>query len=255
MTKKTFIILFVAAAILLIVSYCQFGLGPETSSPTTSRLKGGKSVVKATLPPVETSTAKPAPATGEATSSAGFLPTQMAEPAKFSAYQKSLKEMSECLNMKVGALDPKAEINFDYFNSMISADLGDIVTQNEEWTAVDLRTSSGEIRRIYVEYSGEETPPKKTLKYYAVGAGGERREVPLSKEQMTNPSEALIASLEKDGEVLARSVSRRIFYQNGDDLLLVERNGKIYSFQLPHDGKTYSCWGADTAATMTCQCK
>lgn len=259
MTKKTFIILFIAAAVLLIVSYCQFGKGPDmapsqlgepavgTESPVMSG-SSAKKMTKATLPPPDTA--------APANSAAGFLPTRMEDPKKFESYQKNLKEMAECLNMKVGVLDPQAEINFDYFNSVISADLGDIVAQAEEWSAIDIRTQAGEIRRIYVENSTSgEAEPQRKLKYYSMGSGGEQKELPLSKDQMSSPSDSLIASLEKDGDVIGRSVSRRIFYQNGDDLLLVERNGKIYSFQLPHDGKTFSCLGADSSSTMKCQCK
>jgi hypothetical protein len=249
MTKKTFIILFIAAAVLLIVSYCQFGTKPDVPKTTSSTASSGKKMIKATLPPPDAS----APVSN---GGAGFLPTQMEDPRKFEAYQQNLLQMAECLNMKVGVLDPQAEINFDYFNSVISADLGDIVAEAEEWSAVDIRTNSGEVRRIYIENSTSGEPdPQRTLKYYSIGTGGEHKELPLSKDQMSSPSDSLIASLEKDGDVIGRSVSRRIFYQNGDDLLLVERNGKIYSFQLPHDGKTFSCTGADSSSTMKCQCK
>lgn len=206
-------------------------------------------MTKAALPPPDTSASA-------SNGGSGFLPTQMEDPKRFEIYQQSLKQMAECLNIKIEDLDPQAEINFDYFNSVISADLGDIVAQIEEWSAVDIRTNSGDIRRIYIESSRSGEPdPERVLKYYSISPGGEHTELPLAKDQMSSPLDSLLASLEKDGDVIGRSVSRRIFYQNGDDLLLVERNGKIYSFQLPHEGKTFSCTAADSSSTMTCQCQ
>lgn len=204
-------------------------------------------MTKASVPPHEAA----APTVAEAS----FLPTKMEDPQRFEVLQQNLKQMAVCLNMKVGALDAQAEFNFDYFSNLISEDLGDVVTQSEEWYATDIRTKAGEVRRIFVENATEGgLNPHRKLKYSSLSPGGEQKELPLTPEQMTNPSDALLASLESDGDVVGRSMSRRIFFQNGDDLLLVERNGKIYSFQLPHDGKTFSCTGVDGQA-MKCQCK
>lgn len=251
MSKKTFIILIIAATVLLIVSYCQPWMGsketPSEQKAASISLDNEKKLTNAIPPPPE--------GAASASSGAGFLPTQMEDPKKFEVYQKSLGELAQCLNLKVGTLDPQTELNFDYFNSVISLDLGDIVAQKEQWSAIDIRMKAGEIRRIFIEnsFSGSESP--RSLKYYSLSPGGEQKELPLSKEQMENPSDALIASLESDGEVIARSVSRYIFYQNGDDLLLIERNGMIYSFELPHGGKTFICTGADSSQSMKCQCR
>ncbi|WP_415062338.1 hypothetical protein [Bdellovibrio sp.] len=255
MKKTTLILLVIGAAALLTVSYCQFWKGdnaatvvnPETMGSPPPEGEQPKSKSKAEIPSHE--------ATGAAPSASGFLPTQMEDAGKFEALQKHLKEMGHCLNMVTSPLDAQSEFNFENLNTAISADLGDVVTQSEEWTATDIRTKSGELRRIYLENSPDTAAePRRTLKYYSL-QGGSQKEIPLSKEQMTNPSDALVASLESDGDVVGRSLSRRIYYQNGDDLLLVERNGKIYSLELPHDGKTFRCTGLDSTKTMKCECK
>ncbi|WP_295900121.1 hypothetical protein [uncultured Bdellovibrio sp.] len=257
MKKNTLILLIVGAAVILIISYCQFWSGgeknptavvdPETMGnvpPESSSAAAGKP--KGEVPPPSEQAAAP---------SAGFLPTQMEDAGKFEAYKKHLKEMAVCLNMQVGQLDPQSEINFETFNKAISPDLGDIVMTTDEWSATDIRTKAGELRRIYIENSPDpEKQSQKNLKYYSLSTSGEQKELPLAADQMANPSEALIASLESDGELVGKSTSRRMFYQNGDDLLLIERNGKIYSFELPHDGKTFTCIDADSAK-MACRCK
>lgn len=254
MNKKSAFFLGLIVAIVLIVSYChrqrdagQEGaeLAPETLGTPASSASDAKAAVKAEPPPME------APSAPAAT---GFLPTEMEDPQKFELYQQKIKEMGTCLNMIVKPLDPGVEVNFDTFNQSINADLGDVVTQDEEWVATDLRTKDGELRRLYLERVGD-PEGSRSLQYFSYAADGSRKELPLSKEQKINPSETLLASLEADGEVVGRSMSRRIFYQNGDDLLLVEKNGKIFSFQLMHDGATYSCTGADKSATFQCQCK
>nr|BFD61717.1 hypothetical protein BdHM001_03980 [Bdellovibrio sp. HM001] len=254
MNKKSALFLGLIVAIVLIISYChrqresgqeEKELAPETLGTSASSVSEGKTAVKAEPPPIE------APAV---TPSAAFLPTEMEDPQKFELYQQKIKEMGTCLNMIVKPLDPGVEVNFETFNQSINADLGDVVTQDEEWVATDLRTKEGELRRLYLERLGD-PEGSRSLQYFSYAADGSRKELPLAKEQKINPSETLLASLEADGEVVGRSVSRRIFYQNGDDLLLVEKNGKIFSFQLTHDGATYSCTGADKSSTFQCQCK
>ena len=260
MNKKFFIILLLVVVSLLTVSYCHFGWGPKkdetgktlqeealpAASPSMQKVKE-----KAATPPLVVKAVQAKEAQAQ-----GFLPTQMEDPELLKSYQKALKEMSVCLNMRVSAMDPQAQMNFDYFNSLISEDLGDIVAQEEDWVVTDVRTKSGEYRRVYVEnHVDANGATSRKLKHLSITPGGMQSELPLTPEQSASPSEALIASLEADGDVVSRSVSRRIFYQNGDDLVLVEKDGKIYSYSLPHDGRTYSCTGADSAATMVCQCK
>lgn len=256
MKKKTALILAIVVAVLLIISYCHFSSTPESSGVVDPEVAGipAEDVMpkvttsaKAELPPVEADVP---------VSNNSFLPTQMEDSGKFEAFQKAVKEMGACLNMIVKPLDPQVEVNFDALNAAINADLGDVVTQNEEWIATDIKTKSGQLRRIYIENQpGPEAETVRTLKYLEYGSEGSAKELPISQEQMKNPSETLIASLEADGDVVGRSVSRRIFYQNGDDLLLVEKNGQIFSFELAHDGATFRCTGANKSATFQCQCK
>ncbi|UXR65316.1 hypothetical protein EZJ49_03505 [Bdellovibrio bacteriovorus] len=254
MNKKSALFLGLIVAIVLIISYCHTrrDAGPEGTEPApetlgtpAEQITEAQNFVKAEPPPME------APA---AAASSGFLPTEMEDPHKFELYQQKIKEMGACLNMIVKPLDPGVEVNFDTFNQSINEDLGDIVTQDEEWVTTDLRTKDGELRRLYLERMGD-PEGSRSLQYFAYASDGSRKELPLSKEQKINPTETLLASLEADGEVVGRSVSRRIFYQNGDDLLLVEKNGKIFSFQLVHEGTSYRCTGADKSSTFQCQCK
>lgn len=258
MSKKSTLILSLIVALVLILSYCHFSKEesadmPEAPSEAMGALPPAPSegasaaTVKASPPPMDLEGAAPA---------SGFLPTEMEDPKKFALFQQKLKEMSVCLNMKINNLDSAVELNFDALNEAINPDLGEIVTQSEEWIATDIRTKSGELRRIYIEnMPNEELESARTLKYFSFAADGSHKEISLSKEQRANPSETLIASLESDGEIVGRSISRKIFYQNGDDLLLVEKNGKIFSFELSHDSANFRCTGADKASTFQCQCR
>ncbi len=206
----------------------------------------------ATLPKNSSVAATPALPTEGAS---GFLPTEMAEPAVFENYKKSFSEMATCLTMITKPLNPNAEVNFETFNQTISPDLGDIVSQSEDWSTVDLRTPSGEVRRIFLKnYTPDDDDGKKTLRYTVITPDGKEKELPISQEIADDPSETLMASLESDGEVIGRSRARRIYYENGDVLLLGEHNGKISSYELAHGGSTYRCTNTDSSKTFSCRC-
>ncbi len=257
MTKRNAFILVGVVAVLLVISYCFFGgpksnnmphdFPPELPNPTSPTAN----------PAAHGEPAAPEAASGEpAVDANGFLPTKMEDPKRFELLQKNFKDMAVCLNMKIGPFTQNDEMNFETLNTIIAPDLGEVVTTTEDWSATDIKTNSGEIRRIFIKNNPNvEMDGNRTLKYYAMQANGSQKEIPLSKEQMANPSDTLIASLEADGQLVSKSSARKVYYQNGDDLSVVEKNGRIYSFELMHDGKTFKCLGADTAATLACHCK
>ncbi|HWU42086.1 MAG TPA: hypothetical protein VN132_01570, partial [Bdellovibrio sp.] len=110
--------------------------------------------------------------------------------------------------------------------------------------------------RIFIQnipVGGAET--NRVLKYSTINANGSQTEIPISKEQSQNPTDTLIASLEGDGQITSKSMARKIYFQNGDDMSVVERNGHIYSFELAHDQKLFKCSGVDAASSINCSCK
>lgn len=195
------------------------------------------------------------PAVNMDSGTAGFLPTKMEDPKLFEFAQKNLKEMSVCLNMKMSAFAENEQMSLQVLENIISPDLGDIVATMEDWSATDIKTGAGEVRRIFIETkesaNGE---PLRKLKYYSMSSGGQK-EIPLSKEQSSNPSDTVIGGLEADGQMIGKSVARKVYFQNGDDLSVVERDGRVYAFELAHDQKTFKCTGFDASASMSCSCK
>ncbi len=196
-----------------------------------------------------------APAADFNSGSTGFLPTKMEDPKLFEAIQKNIKEMSTCLNMKIGPFTEHDEMNLHTLVNVMSPDLGDVVGSKEDWTVTDIKTSAGETRRIFVQVSDErQDHPIRTLKYFIMSLHGQK-EIPLSSEQMKNPSDTVIGSLEADGQLIGKSNAQRIYFQNGDDLSVVVRDGRIYGFELAHDQKTFKCTEFDSSGKMNCSCK
>lgn len=251
MKKQTQILAIAIVAVLGVLSYCHFRsntpevptLNPdEMGSPAADPAEAKE---KAAVPPPSS-----APADGN-----GFLPTHMEDPQRFEALQKAIQDMSACLGTRIAPLEENQDFTVGAFNDLILPFMGDSVTTTNEWATSDIQTSGGEIRRIYLEYKTDIMSDVATsLKYYSVAPSGEQKEIPLTEEQTNDPNETLIASLEADGELLGKSRSQRAFFQNGGNVVTVERNGKLYSLDIPFSGKRFRCEGMDAAATLKCKC-
>lgn len=248
MNKKKHVLIGLVAVVILMVSFCHF-VG-DSEFPISALLN-----TPGTNPQMKVGKAPPPPPDFGA-GAAGFLPTKMEDSEKFALLQKAFKDMGQCLKIQVEELDPQAEINLEYMTKVLSAPLGEISAQNEEWRATDLRTKEGEIRRIYLETIGNvSAESQRALKYYSMSPDGSEKEIPVETELRVNPSDTVISGLEADGTVTDRSVSRRIVFNSGDELVLVEKNGKIFSFSVPHEGKSFNCTGVDTGVNFKCECK
>ncbi len=251
MKKQTQILAIAIVAVVGVLTYCHFrsstpevpAINPDEMGSLAPDTNHGKE--KAAVPPPS-----PAPAAGN-----GFLPTQMEDPARFEAIQKSLQEMSACLGTRIAPLEENQDFTMGVLNDLLLPFMGDSVMTTNEWATTDIQTSSGEIRRIYLEYQKDIMSDVATsLKYYSVTPEGEQKEIPLTDEQMNDPNETLIASLEADGTLLGKARSQRMFFQNGGNVLTVERNGKLFSLDVPFNEKRFRCEGMDAAATLKCKC-
>jgi hypothetical protein len=246
MKKNTALILGILVLAIFIFSFLHYT--KKKSSNESDQNNAAEETLAANANPSDEA-AKPA-ATPQTTASAGFLPTSQENTNRFDAFKKSFEEMGKCLNISVKPADKQADMNFEALNSAVASDLGEAVATNEDWNSTEIKTPSGESRKIIIMMAQSEGPePTRYMRYTSIGGNGEEKELPLTAEQRTNPSDTLVASLESDGEVTARSVAKKVYYQNGDEMSYTEKNGHLISFELIHDGKTFRC-----SEIGSCQC-
>lgn len=248
MKKQTQILAIAIVAVVGVLTYCHF----RSSTPEVPAINPEEI---GSLPPLEGSEASRAavPPLNDGAGSS-FLPTQMEDPQLFTSLRKMVEDMNSCIGTQA-KFDENEDFSVDVLNNMVMPFLGEIVMTTHEWATSDIQTPEGEIRRIYLEYHEDiVSDAVASLKYYSINSAGEQKEITLSDEQKMDPSETLIASLEADGSLIGRSRSQRMFYQSGGNVLIVERNGKLYSMDVPLNGKRFRCDGMDAAASLKCQC-
>lgn len=165
---------------------------------------------------------------------------QQTNSADAQVFHQQMAELSRCLGVSTNQQVENAGPTFFALNEALQNILGPSVSEVESWNSVDIRTASGELRRIVIENSGGDSGHGKTLQYFKVGENEALQELPLSEEQSLNPSDSLIATLESDGDVQTRTVARQVYY-DGTIIYMLEKDGRLQSYEVRRDGKVFLC--------------
>lgn len=168
-------------------------------------------------------------------------------------FGQSLKPMAACLSLYQVPQGERIEPTFDNLAAALKADLGEPILNSEDWISWSLRVDSEERRiRIETDYSDTEQAMRH-LMYFKIDAQGQPAMIPLSPENTKNPSEAFVSSLQKDGEVYQEEKGRRAYFENGQELVLTEKNGRIDDLEFSNGAKTFRCGGL-LSASPRCKC-
>ena len=174
-----------------------------------------------------------------------------AEPA-LTQFTNQIPAMGKCLGLNpelTGSTDLKTESLID----TIRTELGDPIARTEDWSNTELKLSSGEHRGIRIDTNfGDELVGRK-LKYFNMNSDGSTSPIEIDKELTDDPTETLIASLEKSGEIVNRLSSTRIYFQNGEEFIVTEKNGILTDIEVNRNAKTFKCSNL-TMAGSQCQC-
>jgi hypothetical protein len=179
-------------------------------------------------------------------------PVDMNKASEF--FGQSMKQMAACVGLNTsGVGGERLDPSFESLLTTVKSDLGDPILRSEDWMTWNMR-ASGEERRIRIEtdYSDSDQASRHLL-YFKLGKDGQPTLIPLPNEQTKDPSESFIASLQKDGEVYEEEKGERAYFENGQEMVLTEKNGKIDDLEFSNGSKTFRCAGILTSSP-SCKC-
>ncbi len=151
-----------------------------------------------------------------------------------------LNMVNKCLDIKNSIDESMTEPNVENILSSVQNELGEEVIRSEDWTTTEIELSNGQKKMIKVETSYENDDLVRSLKYFQMTNQG-LIPIELSKDQTTDPSPTLLASLEGEGRITKKEKSERIFFQNGEEILYTETNSKVDFIEMTKGGKTLRC--------------
>lgn len=197
----------------------------------------------------EAQAAKPALATPSEALNAGPVRDQISKN-----FANHLKTIGTCLKINTGVERPEIEPTYDNLLISLRPAIGELVVQMDDWTQIDLQNPDGSRKRIRTEVNYENpNEPVKYAQLYNINDQGFPELQPVDPEKARNPSDDYINYLRGGANLVLDERGSRVYFQEGEEIVLVERSGIIESFSLTKNGKTVSCTGLDKVDS-NCQC-
>lgn len=170
-------------------------------------------------------------------------------------FSEHLKEIGQCLQFKNAVDSEKIDPTFDNLIVSLRPALGEVVVQMDDWTQRDLRSADGELIRIRTEtdFQNATGRPVKRVQLYKLNGQNNPELQNLDPEKSVNPEDSYIDTLSAGASTFLEEKGGRAYYQEGEELVIIERNGKVESISLSKGSKTVSCSGLDSLKS-SCQC-
>ncbi len=168
-------------------------------------------------------------------------------------FMEALKTLGTCLDIKNAIDTEQKEPRLENLVASVRNEIGDPVIRSEDWSNTLVTLPNGEQRRIRIEmeYDADDRIVKR-LKYYKAEKDN-LIPIPLDNSNSTDPQDSFIASLEGEGKVAIREKGSRMYFQNGEEIVFVEKNDQIADIEMNRNGRTFKCVGLDSGRS-TCSC-
>ena len=179
-------------------------------------------------------------------------PDQMEDVEK--AFSTHLRQLGECLGVESSVNAEKLTPSAENLIDTLKTSFGEVVVKMDDWSQVDLQNDDGTVSRIRteVEYTDSSSPTRR-VQLYKVNNQDMPELQPLTAEQSVNPTDEALEKLRGSAKPIIDEKGSRIYYPNGEELVLVERGGKVQSYSLTKGEKTFTCTDSDSSSS-TCQC-
>lgn len=196
------------------------------------------------------------PADLQMTKPAGVAPImspQQAEEVQKN-FSTQLRQLGQCLAVQVNADQEKIDPQYENLANNLNSAFGNMLVKMDDWTQWEGQSPDGSVKRIRTEIEYlENNIPTKRVQLYKLNQQGMPELQNLAEDDAVNPPDEYLNSLRGDARTIVDEKATRGYYAEGEELVVVERNGKIQSFSMSKGEKTFSCTETDSLASH-CQC-
>lgn len=163
--------------------------------------------------------------------------------------------LEKCLHLtSASAALPVLQPTPDQLMTQLRGSLGEPVVQLEDWMQFDITDKAGVKKRVRVDYDYPDgATPNRRLSSYTLNSYGSYEIDNLTNDQSDNPNEAYIESLKEGSRVTQEEKSSRLYFSQGEELLVVMKNGRLTSMSVTRGEFAYNCNNL-SEETSTCTC-
>lgn len=182
-------------------------------------------------------------------------PMAQTNPVIAENFKNQLAKILECVSPDkksslIGGIDPTFENLVQFFNESY----GQYVVSLEDWVQSDIRLADGTLRRVRVDTTYmDQSSPERRISVFGLDQGGSPQMLTIDPEKSFNPTDEYIGGFFTGSTPAMVEKSQRVYFPNGEELILIERNGRVESATFTNEGRTSSCTGLDQEIS-NCQC-
>lgn len=215
--------------------------------------------------PASVQTLEPSPVTAEQEADSKTNSISSSQPAEINADEKMaegasrafpevLKSLGTCFDIRNQISADQIEPSVAQLVDSLRGELGDAVADYEDWSNEHVTLPNGEQRRLRLENSADANGvPGRYLRYFKIDREGLPEPILLPPEQTQNPSEEVLNSLRGEGKRSLFERSLRSYFQNGEEVMTVEKNGYITELDMAKGNKTFKCSNVNSPQP-NCRC-
>ncbi len=169
-------------------------------------------------------------------------PVQQMSPEQLQRFMFHVEQMENCLRLPKGGVAGLSKASSTELIEALKPQLGEVIVSLDDWEQFDLIDKSGVKKRIRVdfEYPDGATPTRR-LSIFTVNDYGALEIDNLTNDQADNPNIAYIESLKEGVQITADEKSMRVYFNQGEELIVTTKNGLIDSFSMSRADRSYNC--------------
>lgn len=148
-------------------------------------------------------------------------------------FSNNLKSIVTCLGGDPKGVGDAAEPNLTSMLEALKPVVGDNVVYMDDWNEVVMDYSDGTKKKFRTEVSYEDVNnPTKYLMVYKLSPDGPPTMEDLDSTKTTNPSDDFVQYLKAGSSLEIEEKGGRVYFQNGEEMITVERDGKLESINM-----------------------
>ena len=138
--------------------------------------------------------------------------------------------------------------------TQLRGSVGEPVVQLEDWSQFDLVDKTGVKKRVRVDYDYPDgATPNRRLSTYTLNTYGSYEIDNLTNDQSDNPNESYIESLKEGQRLQVEEKSSRVYFSQGEELIVASRNGRLNSLSITRGQYSYNCFNlSEENSACTC---
>lgn len=164
-----------------------------------------------------------------------------------------LDDLSECLDIKSAGASEAAPVGIDSIISLYQSELGAAKGPSDRWMNWHLRNRDGKEKRLRLEVKEDDNGHTlRELHYFSVDRSGQPTSIELEDDRRDNPSDEVINSMLREGEVFYKDRSSYVTFSSGERIEFVEKNGELSEIEFIKGESFFRC--GDLESRENCQC-